>query len=168
MTVEYAHVFFPLLFTFIDEASYPLRYFNISDCGTYGQLWVWDLALSCEDSTSLESCECTSAEILYQYGELYCPGTSGSPSCPSNCPVCNTCMLLLGCSSDDVQGEQRLPTKLEQEAAGALPIVIGVSAAIALFVIGGSAYEEYRKRNTASGELGAGFIQDAPPLNPML
>ncbi|KAL7536797.1 hypothetical protein ACHAXR_007397 [Thalassiosira sp. AJA248-18] len=147
--------------------SNSLRYFNISDCGTYSHIWLWDLALTCENSTSLESCECTSASILYQYGELDCPGTSGSPSCPVSCPACNTCMRLLGCSSDDVQGEQRVPKVLEQDMTRALPIALGITAAVTSLVLGVSIYQ-YKRRDIASGGLGAGFMRDAPPLNPIL
>lgn len=64
-----------------DSDDSPLQYFDLADCGTYSNVWVWDLALSCESSTSLENCECTSAEILFQYGALDC-GTAEVPTCP--------------------------------------------------------------------------------------
>lgn len=148
--------------------SSPLRYFNISECGTYSNIWVWDLALTCENSdvTSLESCACTSADILYQYGEVDCPG-SDSPSCPDNCPVCNTCMLLLGCSPEDVQGAQRLPTQLQQEMTKALPIAIGVAAAVATLVAG-VAIHQYKRLSIEGGGLGTEFIREEPPVNTML
>ena len=148
--------------------SNPLRYFDISDCGTFSHIWVWDLALSCGGnfSTSLESCKCTSADMLYQYGELDCPGISGSPSCPESCPVCNTCMLLLGCSSDGVRGQHRLPIKLVQGMTKALPIALGIAATVATLVVGVSMYQ-YKKRNMENGGLGARFI-DEPPVNAML
>ena len=153
-----------------DEKSVnPLSYFNISDCGTYSNIWVWDLAMSCQDSSlsSLELCQCTSAEMLYQYGELYCPTTPDDPTCPSNCPVCVTCLELLGCSADDVSSP-RLPTQIKQEMTSvALPIALGVAAAVAT-ALAASSYYQYKKRNVANGGLGTGFIPEEPPVNTML
>ena len=67
--------------------------------------------------------------MLYQYTELDCAGISVSPPCPESCPVCNTCMLMSGCSHDGVQGEHRLPIKLMQGVTKALTIALGIAAA---------------------------------------
>ncbi|KAL7544217.1 hypothetical protein ACHAWF_012792 [Thalassiosira exigua] len=149
----------------------PLRYFNISDCLSYSNYWMWDLALSCENLTSLSTCECTAASVLHDIGELDCPGVSGAPSCPEKCPVCNTCMKLLspkmGCSDEDIENEQRLPSSsLEQEFS--LPLAIGVAAAVASLVLGATVYQ-YKKSKAQNGPLGTEFIrQEQPPVSPLL
>jgi len=130
---------------------YPLQYFNISDCGTYSHLWMWDLALTCdENSTSFEGCSCTSAEMLYQYGELECPSTfSDSPSCPKNCAVCNTCMKMLGCLEKDLQGGHgRLPKEFEDGLSEMLPIVLIIlSIAVATCICCVSMYRLKKSRD---------------------
>ena len=69
-------------------------------------------------------------------------------------------MKLLGCSAEDIQGEQRLPVKLKQEImTGALPIALGVSAVVASLLLGVSVYQ-YKKRNIENGTLGAGFMRE--------
>ena len=95
---------------------------------------MWDLALTCENTTSLESCECTSASILHDEGALECPNDAGSPTCPDNCPVCSTCLTLLApkmnCSDDTLQNDRSVG--LEQDAFRAFPIVLGVAAVLAV------------------------------------
>lgn len=56
----------------------PLSYFNISDCGTYSNMWIWDLPMSCDNSTSFTNCKCkcTQADILFHYGDVERPGSS--------------------------------------------------------------------------------------------
>lgn len=153
------------------SSASPLRYFNISDCGSYSNMWVWDLAISCEDDTispDSETCSCTQAEILFQYGTLECPGTTGgSQACPLDCPVCNTCLLLLGCLND-TPGSNQLTQLNQEESSEALPIAVGVSAMVATVLIG-YYYHQYKKStDLASGELGADFIAEEPPVNSML
>mmetsp|Transcript_27910 Transcript_27910/g.58949 ORF Transcript_27910/g.58949 Transcript_27910/m.58949 type:complete len:342 (+) Transcript_27910:188-1213(+) len=152
-----------------DGESSPLQYFNISECETFSHMWIWDLALSCGDgfSTSLEDCECTAAEILYQYGKLDCPGTLESPPCPDNCPVCNTCMSLLGCSLDGNQDENRLIANKGTADKDDLPIVVGVAAAVLVFVVGVSTYM-IRKRSIDNGSLNAEFLGLDPPATPVV
>jgi len=149
-----------------DDIPSPLMYFNISDCETYANMWVWDLAMTCSDSSMNQTdCKCTSAEILMQYGELYCPSTE-DPVCPDNCSVCHTCMELLGCSSpDDAQDGQYLPP--EQVLLGdgmsstILPLALGIAAAILGLV--GSSYYQYTHRNIDTGAFPS--LELEPPSN---
>lgn len=130
-----------------DDGAYstPLVYFDLTDCGSYSNLWLWDLALSCDNSTSLENCQCKSTEILFQYGTLQCPdGSSEAPYCPSNCPVCLTCMSLMGCI-DKVPFAKRIPVNipvsLDRTINRALPIALGVAAAIVTLLAGVAAHK---------------------------
>jgi len=149
-----------------DDVPSPLMYFNISDCETYANMWVWDLAMTCSDSSMNQTdCQCTSAEILMQYGELYCPSTE-DPVCPDNCSVCHTCMELLGCSSpDDAQDGQYLPP--EQVLLGdgmsstILPLALGIAVAILGLV--GSSYYQYTHRNIDTGAFPS--LELEPPSN---
>lgn len=124
----------------VDDYNSPLTYFDLSDCGSYSNLWLWDLALSCDNSTSLVNCECTSTEILFQYGTLQCPdGSSEAPYCPTNCPVCHTCLKLQGCV-DKLPISKRIPinipTAVEKTIDRTLPIALGVAAALVVFGLG--------------------------------
>jgi len=149
-----------------DDIPSPLMHFNISDCETYANMWVWDLAMTCSDSSMNQTdCQCTSAEILMQYGELYCPSTE-DPVCPDNCSVCHTCMELLGCSSpDDAQDGQYLPP--EQVLLGdgmsstILPLALGIAVAILGLV--GSSYYQYTHRNIDTGAFPS--LELEPPSN---
>ena len=149
-----------------DGMPSPLMYFNISDCETYANMWVWDLAMTCSDSSMNQTdCQCTSAEILMQYGELYCPSAK-DPVCPDNCSVCHTCMEFLGCSSpDDAQDGQYLPP--EQVLLGdgmsstILPLALGIAAAILGLV--GSSYYQYTHRNSDTGAFPS--LELEPPSN---
>ena len=149
-----------------DDVPSPLVYFNISDCGTYANMWVWDLAMTCSDSLMNQTdCKCTSAEILMQYGELYCPSTE-DPVCPDNCSVCYTCMELLGCSSpDDVQDGQYLPPEKvllgDGMSSTILPLALGIAAAILGLV--GSSYYQYTHRNIDTGAFPS--LELEPPSN---
>ncbi|KAL3797397.1 hypothetical protein HJC23_010523 [Cyclotella cryptica] len=142
-----------------DDGDYssPLVYFDLSDCGSYSNLWMWDLALSCDNSTSLHNCKCTSAEILFQYGTLECPdGSSGAPSCPSSCPVCNTCMDLIGCVTKSPGGKRipvNIPVNLERTVNRTLPIALGVAAGVASLLAGAAAHR-YKNRNQGKGSVG--------------
>ena len=147
-----------------EQQQFPLRYFNISECKSYSNFWVWDLALSCDNATSLENCECLSASILYQYGDLECPGSQDSSACPTNCPVCNTCMKLLGCPAESAKAQQSLPNGAQQGMARSIPIALGVAAAV--FTLGALAYALNSKPRVNENLQSA--LMDAPPMDPML
>lgn len=52
--------------------------------------------MTCVDEDSLEHCRCNAAEELYMNGAFVCP-EDGGESCPQDCPVCLTCLYLVGC-----------------------------------------------------------------------
>jgi len=84
----------------VDDAYYKeITDFDLGNCTSFSDYWLWDLGLTCDDQYNLTNCECTSAAILMSKGLLECPdGSEDSPYCPSNCAICNTCLSLLGCS----------------------------------------------------------------------
>ena len=71
--------------------------FDITVCESFSSYWLWDLALTCAGTESLDGCECMAAENLMSSGMLACP-EDGEYSCPAKCPVCTTCLTLLGCT----------------------------------------------------------------------
>lgn len=77
------------------EASHLTFDFAFDQCGTYGNLWKWDLSLSCSNSFSFDGCNCSFAEELVSAGLLDCDDGS---QCPDDCPICGTCLNLLGCN----------------------------------------------------------------------
>ncbi|KAL7500905.1 hypothetical protein ACHAWT_008958 [Skeletonema menzelii] len=108
-----------------DETPNPLHLFDIKDCGSFSALWMWDLALTCSNSTSLESCSCTAAKILIQYGDIDCM----NDECPSNCSVCTMCMKLSGCGP--TKEIQRSAATGGDDSAEAVPVAfIGLTAAM--------------------------------------
>jgi len=78
-----------------DTTNNPYEDFVITKCDTYESLWRWDLHMSCGgDSTNIASCNCTFAEELFDKGLLVCEDRE---RCPRNCPICSTCLSVLGC-----------------------------------------------------------------------
>jgi len=74
----------------------PADDFNIRQCQTYENLWLWDLSLTCEDMETYEGCQCKWAEEFMDMGILSCDDT-----CPpeSECKICSDCLRLAGCSN---------------------------------------------------------------------
>eukprot|EP00548_Thalassiothrix_antarctica_P018869 CAMPEP_0194185400 /NCGR_PEP_ID=MMETSP0154-20130528/42518_1 /TAXON_ID=1049557 /ORGANISM="Thalassiothrix antarctica, Strain L6-D1" /LENGTH=553 /DNA_ID=CAMNT_0038903715 /DNA_START=379 /DNA_END=2040 /DNA_ORIENTATION=- len=79
-------------YTYVD----PYDSFNVSQCDTYGALWLYDLSFTCESMTTYGGCECTFAQELMEAGSLSCRDYE---LCPRNCGVCQTCLKLLGCAN---------------------------------------------------------------------
>ena len=90
----------------VDDAYYTkIEDFDVGNCTSFSNYWLWDLALTCDSSYNLTDCECTSAAILMSKALLTCPdGTDEAPYCPDNCDICNTCLSLLGCSQTKPPG----------------------------------------------------------------
>ena len=134
-----------------EEIPNPLLLFDMSDCGTYSSLWVWDLALTCSNSTSLDNCSCTAAKIHIQYGDIDCM----NDKCPKNCPVCDMCMRLTGC----IPGKELLRGATTDESSiEAIPITfIGLTAA--MFGIQLVLFKMYwNRRSQPSDDLRSQFI----------
>ena len=79
----------------------PYADFNITQCDTYSNLWLWDLSLTCQNENSLANCSCPFASHLMAAGKLSC---SDARNCPTNCKICFTCMQLLGCAVSKASG----------------------------------------------------------------
>jgi hypothetical protein len=76
--------------------------FDISDCQSYSNDWLVELADYCGPNLEdLSSCECPTAGTLLAKGVLTCASRSekdsSPPACPKGCPVCEFCMVLEGC-----------------------------------------------------------------------
>jgi hypothetical protein len=74
----------------------PYEDFDIEQCDTFENLWIWDLSLTCDGEEDLSSCECVFAEELLGLELLSCEDAS---LCPAECPICSTCMQLMGCTT---------------------------------------------------------------------
>lgn len=75
--------------------------FDITECDTYANLWMWDLSLTCDDADTFDNCECTFAEDLMEDGYLSC---SDIAMCPQNCDICSKCLKIAGCIAVSVGG----------------------------------------------------------------
>jgi len=74
--------------------------FDISDCASYSDAWLFELAATCSNADTLTDCECPSAAALLESGDLMCAkDVTSASSCPSDCEVCQVCMEVSGCSN---------------------------------------------------------------------
>jgi hypothetical protein len=100
---------------------------------------VWDLSLSCNSSSvdaSLIGCKCSFAAELLENGLLSCDDAT---LCPQSCPVCRTCLSILGCS--------RHPEKpLVSELVSSKLLLYLIVAVAALVVIMLAAYHSQSRR----------------------
>lgn len=135
----------------VDETPNPLHLFDMKECSSFSALWMWDLALTCSNSTSLDSCSCTAAKILIQYGDIDC----ANDECPDDCPVCDTCMKLSGCVPTK---ELQRGANIEGDTAEAVPVAfIGLTAA--MFGVQLVLFKMYwSRRSQPGGDLGSNLI----------
>ena len=84
----------------------PYTDFDIEQCDTYENLWLWDLSLTCESESSLEACECIFAEQLVDEGLLSCDDMG---SCPADCQICRTCFQLMQCGTSNYTSNDNNP-----------------------------------------------------------
>jgi hypothetical protein len=74
--------------------------FDISDCVSYSDAWLFELAATCSNADTLTDCECPSAAALLESGALMCAeDVTSASACPSDCEVCQVCMEVSGCDS---------------------------------------------------------------------
>lgn len=110
-------------------------------CDTFENLWMWDLSLSCDSENSLENCNCTFAEEFLALGLLDCDDAA---ICPEDCPICATCMTVIGCTSPPAaQAGEPLPTST----------ILYIIGAAVLFLIVALAVYHSRRRNQQENEL---------------
>jgi len=147
-----------------ENGENPMESFDISDCSTYGNLWVWDLALSCDSDASLENCECTFTDQLMDAEMISC---NDIKDCPVECPVCETCFQLAGCTPVR-------PNTVFVGGGKSTTTYLAIAAAVAIFLFGVGYYYYQRRKNENDSELGTGLIdkqlQDTvgkiPPADP--
>ena len=64
------------------------------------------MSLTCEDPYTLTDCDCTFAEELMSKGLLTC---DDAESCPDDCPICSTCLMVLGCKEPARSRSDNMP-----------------------------------------------------------
>lgn len=125
--------------------------FDISQCSTYNNLWTWDLALTCESTKSLDGCNCTFAENLLADGLLQCDDGS---QCPDDCPVCRTCLTVIGCNVNDAPDRFRAPN----DSVSTAMILYIIAAILLLLVLVALAHRRRRKPAKGSGDMTKNLI----------
>lgn len=136
----------------------PYSDFAIEQCDTYENLWLWDLSLTCESENSLYSCRCVYAEELESLGLLSCAHMS---LCPSSCPICTTCLQLLGCSA--TAAGELTTTEASSTSAHSNGYAYTLGATAGLLVFGASYFVVIKRRqNGSGGDLGAHLMTDRP------
>jgi len=112
----------------------PYTSFNISNCNSYKDFWLWDLSLTCQNS-NLKACQCVTASNLMAMGKLSCPdGSAKAPYCPKDCSICQTCLSMLNCKTPVAPTTPT--TKVAQAVKGtsAMPFLIAVAVGILMGV----------------------------------
>jgi hypothetical protein len=113
---------------------------------------VWDLSLSCNSSSvdaSLIGCKCSFAAELMGNGLLTCDDAS---LCPPSCPVCRTCMSILGCRKhpETPLGSELVSHKL------LLYLIVAVAALVVIML----AVYHYRSRRRYQDDLRKRLIEE--------
>lgn len=121
--------------------------FSFFQCDTYENLWIWDLALSCDNITGIgegvlsnAGCNCSFAEELIENNLLSCEEAS---LCPNDCRICSICLHVLGCDP-----EPFAPTVWRNMSA--LSIVYIVGAAVGMLFFGLVAH--YSRKHCCNGK----------------
>ncbi|KAG7364132.1 hypothetical protein IV203_037334 [Nitzschia inconspicua] len=125
----------------------PMTDFDVTQCETYENLWLWDLSLSCNASNinaSLRGCNCSFAAELMESAYLSCEDAA---RCPRKCPICSTCMSILGC---DIYPENPLISEMFSSNFFLLFYVIAAAAALVIIMI--AVYYSRNRRHT-NGDL---------------
>uniref|UniRef100_A0A7R9ZNT0 ShKT domain-containing protein n=1 Tax=Craspedostauros australis TaxID=1486917 RepID=A0A7R9ZNT0_9STRA len=76
--------------------------FDLSNCNAYSNVWLRDLADTCQSSSDLTGCRCVQTEQLFSQGYLRCPMGDDFDDprrlCPARCSVCQFCFRLQNCT----------------------------------------------------------------------
>jgi hypothetical protein len=124
----------------------PFESFDIAQCATYANLWLWDLSLSCDSAASLDSCECTFTEELMAEAMITCDDIN---NCPAECPVCVTCFKLAGC--------EPAPTFFQSEGVSA-SMILAICSAGGLFLFAILYYVIRRRQMSHEHSLGVHLL----------
>jgi hypothetical protein len=126
------------------------------------------MSLSCEDSQTLTDCNCTFAEELMGAGLLTC---DDADSCPDDCPICSTCLVVMGCTEPSQARGATVPTST---------ILYVIAAAVVSLITFLLCYHTRRRRQEeddlkskliAGGNKGDSYVPPqrdlgAPPFKP--
>lgn len=143
-----------------DSDYNPIEDFDIQVCDTYENLWIWDLAISCNNVTMEDgsiaamngsSCSCSFAEELVSSGLLTCKDAS---SCPDDCSICSTCLRLLGCNVDGP------PLVIQYLSRPLVMYIVGAALALLLFAL--IAHYSRKKWKPEGDSLNQNLLADAP------
>jgi hypothetical protein len=130
----------------------PYYDFDITQCDTYENLWMWDLSLTCDDSESFDNCECAFTEELLAYGYLACYDMA---LCPSDCQICEKCLQIVGCSQQITRGAGQ-----HWVSKGNFSLLI-IASAVGVLVVATVVYTRTRQGKKQDG-LGEHLMEDDP------
>jgi len=114
----------------------PYDIFDLSNCTSYNSYWLWDLAITCE-----ESCQCTSTEALFEDGSLTCPSNQ-NPYCPQDCDICHRCLKMMGCTETTSPEEKSILTRISKQFPTVMMVLI-TSLVLSIFTL--VAYQQRKK-----------------------
>ena len=126
------------------------------------------MSLSCEDPYTFTDCDCTFAEELMDAGLLTC---DDAESCPDDCPICSTCLVVLGCTEPVRSRSDNVPTSA---------ILYIIAAAVVSLIVFLLCYHTRRRKQEedhlkskliAGGHKGDSYVPPqtdlgAPPFKP--
>jgi len=119
--------------------------FNVSDCSSFSDHWIWDLALTCDDLENGDNCQCSTAEELVYNEVISCDDDT---VCPHDCPICVNCLKLIGCQSTS---QVDIQTIVGEQKSAVIPYV--AAASIGLLLGGMAIYvnkkKPFRKKTSA-------------------
>ena len=136
-----------------DDDNYvdPYTDFDITQCDTYENLWMWDLSMTCDDSDTFDNCECVYTEQLMANGYLTCYDIA---LCPQDCTICEKCLQIVGCATN-VGGTPGVTI-----SSDTFPYyIIGVAAGV--IIAATVTYTKIRQHRN-SDSLGAHLMEDDP------
>jgi hypothetical protein len=131
--------------TYAADYTNPYLAFNIKQCNSYNDLWVWDYAMSCEKS----NCTCTFTEQLIEKKLLTCDDAA---DCPAGCNICTTCLNLAGCTDVAAAGSIFAQASTSGTFAAAFTLAVLLGACCFTF--------KQKRRRRDGGGLGEHLMDD--------
>ncbi len=106
--------------------------------------------MTCKDSRSLLECNCTFAEQLLSADLLDCMDVS---LCPDDCPICGTCLSLIGCNVTGIPNFQ-----LPEQSFGITMNVCILMTILVLLIILLLLYRVRRNQKGVTDDMTRGLI----------
>lgn len=125
----------------------PYLAFDITQCDSYSNLWLYDLAISCD--TEELNCKCTYTEQLIEKALLTCDDAT---DCPADCDICSTCLSLAGCLDVTATGSIFAQASTSGTFAASFTLAVLLGACCLTF-------KQKRRRRNGSG-LGESLMDD--------